>query len=104
VKRQLRSPDSRLIYSHTIEIPQALPWSAWRILQIPDPRCTGVLFGRYVIVFPQPGDVTFYERLETHIRSREGRTPVTVTAASFELAGREPLFGFDLVPWRTDVP
>ena len=96
VKRQLRSPDSRLIYSFTIEIPQSLPWSEWRILEIPDPPCTGVVFGRYVIVLPHRGDVTFYERLQAHIRSREGKTPTIVTAQSFELVDGEPLFGYEI--------
>jgi hypothetical protein len=97
VKRQLASPDARLIYSFTIEIrDQGLPWSEWKILEIPDPRCTGVVFGRYVIVFPHRGDVTFYEQLEAHVRAREGSTPATVTAPSFELADGEPLFGYDI--------
>jgi hypothetical protein len=85
-----------LIYSFTIEIPQSVTWSDWRILEIPEPRCTGVVFGRYVMVYPHRGDVTFYERLEAHIRAQTQRTPSVVTAQSFELADREPLFGYDL--------
>jgi hypothetical protein len=96
VKRQLLSPESRLIYSFTIDIPQSLAWSDWRILEIPEPRCTGVVFGRHVMVYPHRGDVTFYERLATHIRAQTQRTPSVVTAQSFELADREPLFGYDL--------
>jgi hypothetical protein len=79
VKRQLLSHDSSLIYSFTIEIPQTLDWSDWRILEIREPRCTGGVFGRYVMVYPHPGDMHFYERLEVQIRSRERQLPpVTV--------------------------
>jgi hypothetical protein len=97
VKKQVRSPASRRIYSFTIEIPARTPWSNWRMLAIPDPQCTGVMFGRYVIVFPNRGDLTFYERLAMHIRSSEGKKPVVATAQSFALTDREPLFGYDLV-------
>lgn len=96
VKRQILSPESRLIYSFTIEIPRSLAWSDWRILEIPEPRCTGVVFGRYVMVYPHRGDVKFYERLEAQIRSREDRSPSAVTAQSFELVDHEPLFGYDV--------
>lgn len=96
VKRQILSHESRLIYSFTIEIPQSLAWSHWRILEIPEPRCTGVVFGRYVMVYPHRGDSEFYERLEAQIRSQKRTTPTVVTAQSFELVNREPLFGYDV--------
>lgn len=96
VKRQILSHESRLIYSFTIEIPQSLAWPDWRILEIPAPRCTGVVFGRYVMVYPHRGDVQFYERLEAQIRSREQQAPSAVTAQSFELVDHEPLFGYDV--------
>jgi hypothetical protein len=103
VKRQLRAPDTSLIYCFTIVSPEQShrPCSQWRIVEISEPRCTGVLFGRYVVVFPQAGDVRFYERLETDIRSRERKTPVTITAQSFELFGGEPLFGYELPDLKT---
>lgn len=97
VKRQLRTPERRRIYSFTIDIPEAGPWSKWRILELSEPKCTGVLFGTYVVLFPHAGDVTFYERLETHIGSRPSSEPTKTTAQSFELAvPGEPLFGYDL--------
>jgi hypothetical protein len=88
VKRQILSHESRLIYSFTIEIPQSLAWSDWRILEIPEPRCTGVLFGRYVMLYPHRGDVQVYERLEAAIKSQTRQTPAVVTAQSFELTNR----------------
>lgn len=98
VKRQIREPESRLIYSFSIETPesrQSRPWSDWRILTIPEPRCTGVLFGRYLMLYPEPGDVQFYERLEADLRSRKEPTAVSVAAQEFSLDGAEPLFGYD---------
>lgn len=99
VKRQLLSHESSLIYSFTIEIPQTLDWLDWRILEIREPRCTGVVFGRYVMVYPHPGDMHFYERLEVQVRSRERQLPPVTTAQSFGLVDREPRFGYDI----TDV-
>lgn len=95
VKQQLLCPDRRLIYSFTIDVPQSLPWGAWRILTLPEPKCTGVLFGSYVVVFPNSGDTTFYQRLEEHIRANPGKPAPFVTAQSFELAGYEPTFGYE---------
>jgi hypothetical protein len=48
------------------------------------------------MVYPHRGDLQFYERLEAAVKSRTGQTPVVVTAQSFELANREPLFGYDI--------
>jgi hypothetical protein len=97
VKRQITSPESRLIFSFAIEIPQNLAWADWRILEIPEPRCTGVLFGRYVMVYPHRGDVQFYERLADTIQSQVRPAPAVVTAQSFQLTNREPRFGYDVV-------
>ena len=38
VRRQLQSPDSRLIYSSTIDISRNLGWSEGRILEMPTSR------------------------------------------------------------------
>jgi hypothetical protein len=95
VKRQIRSPESRLIYCFTNEVPQSLPWSDWKMLDIAEPRCTGVVFGRYVMLYPHRGDLRFYERLEADIRSQEQRPSSSVTSQLFELVDREPLFGYD---------
>jgi hypothetical protein len=96
VKRQLRSPDKRMIYSFLIEIPPRFGWSQWRILEIPEPRSTGVMFGSYVLIYPHRGDVGFYDRLESTIRSQGSRPPVQVTAQSFELIDGEACFGYDV--------
>src|SRR5262249_2999715 len=52
VKRQIANPESRIIYSFTIDMARPIPWSDRRILTIPDPRCVGVQFGRYVLLYP----------------------------------------------------
>ncbi len=95
-KKQLREHETRLIYSFTIDIPKTFAWSDWKILEIPEPRCTGVVFGAYVVLFPHKGDMTFYQRLETQIRSSVGKTAADVTAQGFELKKLEPTFGYEI--------
>jgi len=97
VKRQLRSPETRVIYCFTIVTYEARDQRQWRILNIPVPACTGVLFGRYVLLYPNRGDVGFYQRLEADILA-QGSAPsaARVTAQSLELADGEPLFGFPI--------
>lgn len=94
VKRQLNSTDSKLIEHFSITTHKQQAWRQWVLLEIPDPRCTGVLFGRYVPLFPLPGELTFYERLAEDIRTGRRQDGVNVTAHSYELAIEPPL-GFE---------
>ncbi len=57
---------------------------------------TGVMFARYVVLFPPSGDTTFYERLERQILANPGKPAPSVTAQSFVLDGHEPRFGYDI--------
>jgi hypothetical protein len=94
-KEQIRTPDRRLIYAFTIVVPQTKPWGEWLVVEIPEPRCTGVLFGKYIVVFPHLNDVGFYERHEATLRARGNNSGVQ-TVQSFYLEGLEPRFGYDI--------
>lgn len=101
VKDQLRSRE-RLIHSFTVDVApnrSRLAWSDWRIVEIPHPRCTGVLFRQYLTLFPHPGDTGFYGRLEAALRAQPG-SRLSFSGAGFYLAGRDPTFGLD--PTRSD--
>lgn len=95
VKRQMTTPDTRLIYSFTFEGSRTLLWSERRILDIPEPKCNGVQFGRYVVFYPNPGDLTFYERLEAQIISKRLNPSTSLTAQSYEWP-TEPSFGYPI--------
>lgn len=97
VKEQLRSRE-RLIHSFTVDVspePPGLGWSDWRIFEVPDPRCTGVLFKRYLTLFPHPGDVGFYDRLAERIRM-EPDTRFSFKGEGLYLPDGEPPFGLAL--------
>jgi hypothetical protein len=93
VQEQIAKPARRLIYSHMIDLPPTYPWSEKRILDIPDPRCVGVQFGRYVVLLPPPGDVTFYSRREKAMRSSTGARRIEGSVPTF-LWSDEPSFGY----------
>lgn len=97
VKEQLRSRE-RLIQCFTVDVSpehSGLAWSDWRIFEIPDPRCTGVLFRRYLTLFPHPGDVAFYNRLAKQI-SEEPTRRFSFKGGGIFLPGGEPSFGLPL--------
>jgi hypothetical protein len=92
VKQQILNPRERAIFSFTIEQQKSISWSTQRILQISEPRCIGVQFGRYVILPPQPGDVAFHDRLQVYIEARPKGQPSFISGQSYECP-REPTFG-----------
>jgi len=98
VKRQLRAPEVSLIHCFTVNLTKTFEWHQWKILKVPDPACVGVLFGSYLILLPRRGDVRFYERLEKHVRSLQGKPLAKATADSYEPSGTEPTFGYEIEP------
>jgi len=101
VKRQILTPptDLPIIPCFTIQRLDADPkleWSSWRILMIPEPRSLGVVFDRYILVYPYPGDLSLYDRIQEHIISLGDRRPPRFNARSFEPVDNEPRFGFEI--------
>lgn len=99
VQDQLRTPDKRLIYSFTINIPKTENWNNWKFVDLAEPRCTAVMFGKYVLLYPFEGDIEFYQRLEQKVRAQEAGAPrTTTTGVPYELVGWEPRFGYPIPP------
>jgi len=77
VRRQILECDERKMVTFTSELPHDIPLTERRIARVLAPRWHGgwvVMFGRYVVHFPAPGDVTFYDRMAGYT---DGRTYVT---------------------------
>lgn len=69
VREQILECDERKMITFTQKLPDEIPFTERRILQAIEPswhRGWAVQFGRYVVQFPSPGDVDFYERLAAH--------------------------------------
>lgn len=66
VRQQILECDERKMITFTSEAQQDFPLSVRRILRVLEPdwhRGWVVQFGRYLVQFPSPGDLTFYERI-----------------------------------------
>ncbi len=97
MKAQLREPDRRLIYCHMINLPKNESWRNWSFLEVPEPRCIAVMFGRYGVLLPILGDMGFYERVEQKSRAQEvSGVRETTIVSSFTLARWEPFFGYEI--------
>ena len=92
VKSQIRQPDKAVIYCFTTILPPEyiVEFKDWSILDMNNPRCTAVVFGKYAMLYPNADDMTFYDRVRADIES--GHPPGTFTAQQYHWAGRDPLF------------
>ena len=69
VRQQILDSDERRMITFTSEAQQDFPLTVRRILRVLEPhwhRGWVVQFGRYLVQFPSPGDMTFYQRIATH--------------------------------------
>lgn len=81
VREQIMDIDTRKMVTFTSEGPEDLPFSERRIIKVDSPdwhNGWAVMFGRYLVHFPSPGDMTFYERMAKFAAGRGGRTTGTV--------------------------
>jgi hypothetical protein len=100
VRKQIIENYERLMITFTLELKQDVALSERRILRVLTPEWDqgwGVQFGRYVVRFPSPGDMEFYDRLAAN-----GSTS-SAEQFSCESFGwpTEPTFGLSDVPAAT---
>lgn len=77
VRRQIIECGARKMVTFTSELSQDLPFTQRLIATVLEPSSHGgsvVMFGRYVLHFPAPGDMTFYERLAARADGQEHLT------------------------------
>lgn len=68
VREQILNCDERRMITFTADAQQDFPFTIRRILRVLAPEWHGgwvVQFGRYLVQFPSPGDMTFYDRIAT---------------------------------------
>ena len=91
VKRQLQNPGTTIIRCFTIDTPWDVPWWPWHLVDVLDPSAIGVLFGKYLLLYPCLGDVTLYDRLDAD--SRKGGPPRPLQLVPYEWKSPNPVFG-----------
>lgn len=95
VREQIIDIDTRKMVTFTSEAPENPPFTERRIIKVDSPdwhNGWAVMFGRYLVHFPSPGDMTFYERMAQFAAGRGGRTTGTVVGCP-----TEPTFGTPIV-------
>ena len=91
VRRQIVECDERRMVTFTSELPHDIPFTRRVIATVLEPESHGgrvVLFGRYALHFPGPGDMTFYDRMAERA---DGNVHMTTCRA--EGWPTEPTFG-----------
>ena len=93
VRRQILEPDNALSRTFLINLPGPPPWSERRLAKIIEPPSRAgwmVQIGPFGTLFPQCGDMAFYERISKLAGSATG--PMRCEAYEWPT---EPLFGLD---------
>ena len=91
VRRQLQNPGTTIIPCFTINTPWDVPWWPWHLALMSDPSAIGVLFGKYLLLYPRLGDVSLYERLDAD--SKKPGPPRTLQLVPYEWKSPDPIFG-----------
>ena len=91
VKRQLQNPGTTIIPCFTINAPWDVPWWPWHLAVMSDPSAIGVLFGKYLLLYPRLGDVSLYERLDAD--SKKPGPLRTLQLDPYAWKSPDPIFG-----------
>jgi hypothetical protein len=94
VRRQIAEPETALMRTFTIELPDRWSWAEKRLIKVLEADhgpCWAVQFGRYLVLFPLAGDASFYERVGREMAGRRA----TIRGEPYEWPDR-PFPGLDV--------